>query len=392
MITLTGKEAGLLSKEPARVLHFVSAMNRGGTETLLMNVYRNLDREKIQFDFVSHREETCDYDNEIESLGGKVYRIGSLGQKGPVIYINEIRKILKQRSYLAVHSHTDFQSGFPALSAKLSGINKRICHSHSTQCGLKSGLKGKLLLTCLQTLIRFSATDYCACSTDAGEFLFGRKSVVQGHIQLLNNGIDTAEYLNESSFDSLTLRDELKLDPETILIGHVGNFSEIKNQSFLLRLLKKSIEEGLNYTVVFVGEGPLRTEIETKAKEMGLSNRTKFLGVRQDIPRLMKAFEAFLFPSLNEGFGMVTIEAQCAGTPCVVSDSIPRSTDMGLNLIRYLNLNDNLLKWIEEINRMIEVEKPDENAIFEQFKRNGFSIHENINDWLTLYGFSHALP
>ena len=381
-----------MGKEPKRVLHFVSAMNRGGTETLLMNVYRNIDRSQVQFDFVSHRSDRCDYDDEIESLGGKVYRIASLGQSGPLIYIHEIKKILKATTYIAVHSHTDFQSGFPALSAKLSGINKRICHSHCTQWGLKSGLKGKLLLTCLQTLIRFSATDYCACSKDAGEFLFGRKNVAKGLIHLLNNGIDPGQYSNEPSVDSLPVRDELKLDPETILIGHVGNFSEIKNQSFLLSILKKSIEEGLNYIVVFVGEGPLRTEIETKAKEMGLSNRTKFLGVRQDIPRLMKAFDAFLFPSLNEGFGLVTIEAQCAGTPCVVSDSIPRSTDMNLNLIRYLNLNDDLLKWIGEINRMIEEEKPDEKTIFEQFKRNGFSIHENINEWLTLYGVSHALP
>ncbi len=125
---------------------------------------------------------------------------------------------------------------------------------------------------------------------------------------------------------------------------------------------------------------------------MGLSKQIKFLGVRKDIPRLMKAFDVFVFPSLNEGFGMVTIEAQCAGTPCVVSDSLPRSTDMGLDLIHYLNLKEDLLNWIKVINRMIEEEKPDENTIIEQFKRNGFSIHENIKDWLTLYGVSHALP
>ncbi len=126
-----------MGKEPKRVLHFVSAMNRGGTETLLMNVYRNIDRSQVQFDFVSHRYDKCDYDDEIESLGGKVYRIASLGESGPLIYIQEIKKILKGTTYIAVHSHTDFQSGFPALSAKLSGVNKRICHSHSNQWRLK---------------------------------------------------------------------------------------------------------------------------------------------------------------------------------------------------------------------------------------------------------------
>lgn len=391
MTIYPGKEVLVLSAKPERVLHIVSAMNRGGTETLLMNVYRNLDHSRVQFDFVSHRNEKCDYDDEIESLGGKVYRMASLGNQGPVGYIKGMRKILKENSYIAVHSHTDFQSGFPALSAKLSGIKKRICHSHSNQWTDHNGWKEKLILKLLQTVIQFSATDYCACSLEAGRFLFGNKKLTNGKVTVLKNGIDLKEYISDKGLNPLNIRDELGLNKAAIVIGHVGNFSQVKNQSFILKLLKESQRLGLNYAAVFAGDGPLRTRIEAESKTLGLSEHVRFLGARTDIPMLMKAFDVFVFPSLFEGFGMVTIEAQCAGTPCVVSDSVPKSTDMGLNLISYLDLNDRPIVWVKEINRMMLQEKPDRESIEVNFKKNGFSIQESIPSWLTLYGLSPSI-
>jgi glycosyltransferase EpsF len=122
-----------LKKEPKRILHVVSAMNRGGAETLLMNVYRTLDRDKVQFDFVTHRQEICDYDLEIVSMGGKIFRISSLGELGPSSYIKTLRDIIKNGFYKAVHSHTDYQAGFSALAARLAGVNKRVCHAHTNK-------------------------------------------------------------------------------------------------------------------------------------------------------------------------------------------------------------------------------------------------------------------
>src|SRR5665647_859079 len=139
-----------------RILHVVSAMNRGGAETLLMNVYRNIDRCKIQFDFVSHRMEKCDYDDEITSLGGRIFRIPSLGQTGPLTYIIKLKKIMTQTNYIAVHSHTDYQSGFAAIAAKMAGIKKRICHSHSNNWARGDGLKARITLKAMQSLIRYT--------------------------------------------------------------------------------------------------------------------------------------------------------------------------------------------------------------------------------------------
>ncbi|MEH7439018.1 glycosyltransferase family 1 protein [Neobacillus drentensis] len=377
-------------KVPKRVLHIVSAMNRGGTETLLMNLYRNIDKDKVQFDFVSHRKEKCHYDGEIELMGGKIFRISSLGQSGPFSYIRELKKIMESNEYIAIHSHTDFQSGFPAFAAKIAGINKRICHSHSNQWTRKSNLKENMILNFLQKMIKFSATEYCACSVEAAEFLFGEKQVKQGNVHILKNGIDVKKFTSITDNCGISLKKELSIPKNAKIIGHVGSLSQIKNQGFILRILKHLLEEGFDVYAVFAGEGELRSYFEDEAKNLGIQDYVKFLGIRSDITRLMKAFDVFVFPSLYEGFGIVTLEAQCAGTPCVVSDTVPKSTDMGLNLIRYLNLDEDLNNWSNEIKKNFLIERPDSNRIQDMFFKNGFNIIENIQVWLSLYGISSS--
>lgn len=369
---------------PKRVLHIVSAMNRGGTETLLMNVYRNTDRSKIQFDFVSHRKEKCDYDDEIESLGGKIYRIASLGQRGPLSYVLELRKIIQTYPYIAVHSHTDYQCGFPALAAKWSGVKRRICHSHSNQWTKENGFKEKVALKALRAVIKYSATDCCACSVEAGRFLFGHKR----QVRILKNGIDVSDYIGEAELDRLCVRDELRIHQGAKIIGHVGSISYIKNQVYILKVLKQLLEEGLDFYVVLVGDGPLREFIEKKAKKLEVFDHVRILGVRADIPRLMKAFDVFLFPSLFEGFGIAALEAQCAGTPCVVSDTVPKSTDMGLGLISYVSLDEDLRIWSEEVKKALLRSRPDAGTVSRHFFASGFNIRENVPNWLALYGVS----
>ncbi|MCQ6278897.1 glycosyltransferase family 1 protein [Bacillus sp. EB600] len=379
------------TKVPTRVLHIVSAMNRGGTETLLMSLYRNIDKKKVQFDFVSHRKEKCDYDDEIKAMGGKVYHIASLGQAGPVPYIRELKKIMRSRPYIAVHSHTDYQSGFPALAAKLSGINKRICHSHSNQWTRKNGFKERLSLVVLQKVITFSATELCACSEEAASFLFGEKKVKHGKVHILKNGIEVERFTQLIDNHTESVRNELGIPEEAKLIGHVGSLSYIKNHSFILRILKQMLMEGQNIFAVFVGDGSLRKSIEKEAKELGISEYVRITGVREDISRMMKAFDVFVFPSLSEGFGIVTLEAQCAGTPCVVSDTIPKSTDIGLGLISYLNLEEDIRNWSKEIKKAFSIKKPDNQTISQSFLKMGFNIRENIDKWLTLYGIQSSL-
>jgi glycosyltransferase EpsF len=367
-----------------RVLHIVSAMDRGGAETLLMNVYRNLDRRKLQFDFVVHRSDQGDYDHEIRHLGGKIYNVPSLGNAGPIIYVKKLVEIMSSNSYTAVHSHTDYQSGFPALAAKIAGIPHRICHSHSNNWPMYDSYKQKLLLKGLQSIIKFSATQYCSCSQEAGAFLFGQKAVEKNQVTILKNGIDLGQYLDETITKTSVIR-ELGLDQDAKIIGHVGKFSKSKNQSFILKVLKELVNTDIRYVALLVGDGPLKEKIEHEAENMGLSKHVCFLGVRSDIPRLMKAFDVFLFPSIFEGFGIVTVEAQISGTPCIMSDSVPISTDMGLGLVRYLSLEEHPEKWGEEVGKAIYMQKPEKAALVKALSEKGFSIQQNIEEWMKLY-------
>lgn len=367
-----------------RVLHIVSAMDRGGAETLLMNVYRNLDRSKLQFDFIVHRADQGDYDNEIRKLGGKIYNVPSLGIAGPISYVKKLREIMSSNSYIAVHSHTDYQSGFPALTAKIAGIPHRICHSHSNNWPMVDSFKHKLLLKGLQSIIKISATQYCSCSQEAGAFLFGQKAVDNNQVTLLKNGIDLGQYLDETITKTSVIR-ELGLDQDAKIIGHVGKFSKSKNQAFILKILKDLIKKDKRYVALLVGDGPLKETIEQEAETMGLSNHVRFLGVRSDIPRMMKAFDVFLFPSIFEGFGIVTVEAQISGTPCIMSDSVPISTDMGLDLVRYLSLEEKPEKWGVEVEKAINIQKPEKDALVKALSEKGFSIQQNIEEWMKLY-------
>ncbi|MGO4496777.1 glycosyltransferase family 1 protein [Paenibacillus sp. 2RAB27] len=368
-----------------RILHIVSAMKRGGAETLLMNVHRNLNTSKIQFDYVSHSSETCDYDDEISSLGGRIYRVPSLGQSGPLSYINHLKKIMSSQDYDAVHAHTDYQSGIVTLAAKMAGIQKRVCHSHSNNWGRGDGFKEKMILKTLRAIIKYSATDYCACSIDAARFLFGEVYTNKQRVRLLKNGIDINQFTQYTDTD-YCVRQELGIAIGSKIIGHIGRFSESKNHQFLLRILKQMLEDGKDVVAVLVGDGPLMQLIEEESTRMGVYNQIRFLGVRSDIPRLMRAFDVFVFPSLFEGFGIVMLEAQGSGTPCIAADTVPKTTDLDLGLISFVSLNDPIEKWTKEIDKAFLKERPDDHQITSHFVRSGFDIKQNIQDWMVLYG------
>jgi glycosyltransferase EpsF len=371
-----------------RILHIVSAMDRGGAETLIMNVYRNVDRSRIQFDFIVHSPEKGDYDDEILEMGGNVYKIPSLGQIGPVLYIGELKKVMRLYPYQAVHSHTDYQSGFPALAAKLAGIQNRICHSHSTNWQRGESLKERIILKMLQLIIKFSATSYCSCSEEAAKFLFGNQILEKGKVKILKNGIDVRTFTKVDRNCRKSLLQGLQLPEEVITIGHVGTFSESKNQIFILRVLKKLLDNDHRFVTLLVGDGPLKRKVEQEAKRLGILDNIRFLGVRSDVPSIMKAFDIFLFPSIFEGFGIVALEAQCAGTPCVLSDTLPNSVDMGLGLVSFINLDQGIEVWCEEIKKGLLIERPENKIIFNQVLSRGYDIQNNIIDWLSLYGIN----
>ncbi len=377
-----------MEKETKRILHIVSSMERGGAETLIMNIYRNLDRSKVQFDFISHSNKQGDFEQEIMGLGGRIFKIPSLGQLGPFAYIKELVKIMSANSFIAVHSHTDFQGGFPALAAKICGIKKRICHSHSTNWHKGNRYLEKVMLKILQSIIKFSATDYCSCSEEAAEFLFGENMLNDGKVSILKNGIDITQFSSLKTNFKKSVFDELRLPGNARVLGHVGRFSDSKNHIFILKILKKLVEEDNCFVALLIGEGPLKESIEKEAQRLGILKNIRLLGVREDIPRLMKAFDVFLFPSQFEGFGIVALEAQCAGTPCVISNTVPKTTDMGLGLTSYVSLDKGLDIWCSEVKEALNKERPDNRLINEEISKRGYNIQNNVNDWIDLYGVS----
>ncbi|MFN2744361.1 glycosyltransferase family 1 protein [Bacillus sp. z60-18] len=374
------------SARPKRVLHIVSGMNRGGAETMIMNMYRHTDRRHVQFDFISHREETCDYDPEIIRRGGRVFYVPSIGQSGLMSYIKNVRDILIEKGpYSAVHAHTDFQTGFAALAAKLAGVPVRICHSHNTAWKPNPRLWDTVQLHIFRRLILSYSTALCACGRDAGRFLFGGKKMRNKAVHLLQNGIDLDRFRETNSLAKAEIKRRFGIRENTMVIGHVGRFFEQKNHAFLLDLTAYLKNSGISFQAVFAGDGPLRPQIEEKAARLGLEGDIHFLGVVEDIPALMQTFDVFVMPSLFEGLPLVLVEAQASGLPCVVSDNITEETDLGLGLLQRVSLETGFERWTEEIVRAVQTEKPRWPDIQHSLTERGYDAKANLMRLMNIY-------
>ncbi|WP_226645680.1 glycosyltransferase family 1 protein [Mesobacillus subterraneus] len=328
---------------PIRVLHVVVNMNRGGAETLLMNLYRNIDRSKIQFDFLTCKEGV--FDEEILKLGGKVYRIPYITDVGHLKYLKALKDFFMNTHYQVVHSHMDKMSGFVLRAAEKAEVPVRIAHSHSTRS--EGGPVARIYKWYAGIKISKHATDFVSCSREAAEWLFGNKA---DRTIFLKNGIDLEQFKFSLKIRE-AIRSELKIKEDQFIVGHVGRFSMPKNHAYLLEVFKDFLSYRKEAILLLVGDGPLLPEIKGKVEEMELTKNVKFLGSRSDVEQLLQAFDIFLFPSVFEGFPVSLIEAQASGLPCLISDSITKDIDMGLGLVHSLSLNNKKL-WIAN---MLEV-------------------------------------
>ncbi|EEL48456.1 MULTISPECIES: glycosyltransferase family 1 protein [Bacillus cereus group] len=372
---------------PKRVLHIVSGMNRGGAETMIMNIYRHIDRKRVQFDFVSHRMEECDYDEEIRSLGGRIFYLPSIGNSNPVSYVKNLRGLIKKQGpFAAVHAHMDFQTGFAALAARLAGVEKRICHSHNTAWKTNPNIVDNISLEIFRKLIFFNATDYIACGKDAACFLFGNHTYEKGKVMILQNGINLDVFEDIPETDCKNIRNSFNLPNEAILLGHVGRFYEQKNHDFLIDLAENLKKNDVKFNMFLVGDGPLRLSIEEKVYKRELNSYVKFLGVCDNIPQLMKAFDVFMLPSLFEGLPVVLVEAQAAGTPCVVSDVITSEADMGLGLMNRVSLDDSLEIWKNIIINVLQSSEVKRTDIYSRLSQLGYNAKLNSDKIMNIYG------
>lgn len=348
--------------EQVRVLHVVTYMGRGGLETMLMNYFRNIDRSKVQFDFLVHRDFEADYDKEILSLGGRIYHLPQLNPFSRK-YHKALDSFFAEHPYQIVHSHLDCMSAYPLSHAKKAGVPVRIAHAHnkSQDKNIKYPLK---ILS--KSLIPKYATNLFACGEEAGQWMFDGKK-----FQILYNAIDSSRYIYSEQIRR-EVREELKLGNK-LVIGHVGRFSPQKNHGFIIRLFYELQKRKPDSILILTGDGKNRPQIEKMVQELDLGRKVIFTGIRSDVNRLMQAMDVFLFPSLYEGLGIVAIEAQAAGLPCVVSKKVPEDAKI-TKLVSSLSLQAPLSEWIDTILNAGHTERRDQT---EQVKRAGYDIVEN---------------
>lgn len=329
-------------KEPIRVAHIMGKMMSGGVESVVMNYYRHIDQSKVQFDFIIDNDSTIVPYEEIESLGGRVYRIPPY-QK-PVAYHKALLALFCENKYRIVHSHINTLSVFPLFAAKRAGVPVRIAHSHST-AGKGETMRNLLKYT-LRPFSKVFPTHFCACSEYAGRWLFGDRFYDTGKVMLMRNAIDISKF----AFD-LQVRDDVRreLDIEDkLVIGHVGRFMKQKNHSFLIDIFERIHMQTPNSVLLLVGEGELEQEIRNKAERLGLADCVRFLGVRNDVHRLLMAMDVFLLPSLYEGLPVVGIEAQVSGLKVVMSDTVTWEVKVTENL-EYILLSRSADEWADLI-------------------------------------------
>ena len=322
-----------------RVLQCVNNMHRAGLETVLMNYYRNIDRTKIQFDFLTHRPEASDYDGEILSLGGRIYHAPRLYPWNYPSYFAYMKQFFREHpEYKIVHSHIDAMSYLPLLAAKRAGVPIRIAHSHNTSLDLDYKY---ILKQYFRYRLTSVANILCGCGEEAGKFLFrGKKS------RWIPNAIEPEKFLFDQQM-RVRKREELGLG-DAFTIGHVGRFTGQKNHDFLVELFASLLEQEPDAVLLLTGAGETKPEIRRKVREMGLEECVRFLGKRSDVNELYQAMDVFVMPSQYEGVPVVGIEAQFAGLPCVFSDRVPREVAFTPSC-QFVKLEASAHFWAEQV-------------------------------------------
>ncbi|MEP0548682.1 MAG: glycosyltransferase family 1 protein [Rhodothermales bacterium] len=314
-------------------------MDRAGAETMVMNLYRSIDRSRYQFDFATFTSDRCDYDEEIEALGGRIIRIP--GRNALTRFIG-LWRLLRRGEWRIVHSHTLFSTGLHLLAAQLAGVPVRIAHSHNTADANSQSTVGRRYQVFSRRLLNRVPTDYVACGRAAASYLFPGRS----EVTIIPNAIDVRAFLEESGS---TVRQGLGIDPGCLAIIQVGRLQSVKNHAFSLRIADALREARQDFQMLFVGSGEQQESVEGEIRERGLGHHVRLLGVREDIAALMGAADVMLMPSLHEGFPVVLVESQASGLPAVVSKSISPEVDLGLGLVEFVDLAVSPAQWADRI-------------------------------------------
>lgn len=367
--------------EPIRILQCVTIMNRNGLENRLMDIYRNIDRSVIQFDFMTNRTEAGEFDEEIGQLGGRVYHMSRIAPRSFFRYIRELRTFFQEHSeYKIVHSHLNTLSTWPLLMAKRAGVPVRIAHSRNASMDRNIKMVYKAFS---RLFINGQATDRFACSRSAGIWLFGKKQVEQDTFHVIPNAIQLDRFLY-SEDKRQKMRRDLGIGEQELAIVCVARFSRQKNHGYLLRVFSEIQKRNPDSRLYLVGQGELEQEIRSQISALNLENSVVFLGSRSDVGDVLTAMDGFLFPSFYEGFGTVLVEAQCSALPVLASDTIPSETKL-CDCVEFASIKEEPQVWADKILRMVNRSVRTDNSGL--IREKGYDIRQSYT-WMQQFYLS----
>lgn len=362
---------------PVRILNLFTIMNRGGAETMVMNYYRNIDRTKVQFDFMVHRQERGAYDDEIEALGGRIYRMPPIKPWQAGSYRKIVRRFYQGHpEYRIIHSHMSELGYYDFMEAEKAGVPVRICHAHNRPYGidLKTPVRWYY-----KTRMMPYITHMFTCGLESAEWLFGKQHREE-FIQL-NNAIDAKSYTYDENMRA-KVRTDLGLQ-DKFVVGHVGRFDPQKNHGFVVNVFNQLVKRHPEAVLLLVGDdsSEVGNKIHEKVEQLRLTDSVRFLGVRSDVSDVMQAMDVFLFPSLFEGLSVVSIEAQASGLPILISDTIPKEC-IKTDLVQVEKLDAPPEVWAERIWQARTIPRTDR---YEEIKACGFDVKENAEKLQQFY-------
>ena len=359
-----------------RVLQVLGTTNLGGAESRIMDLYRHIDREKIRFDFVVHTGDKGYFDEEIESLGGKIYRLPAFRVYNYFSYRKAWKQFFKKHTFDVVHGHMTSTASIYLPIAKKSGVSMTIAHARSA--GVDKGIKGTITKWLRSSLYK-KADKLIACSDYAAEAVFGKDRMKQGKVLVIPNAINTNDFCYDEEIRN-KMRTKLGIQ-NRFVIGHVGRFHYAKNHDFLIDIfaeIKKQKEDAL---LLLAGDGPLKTEIEEKVQALHLQESVRFLGAVSPVSPYYQAMDVFLFPSHFEGMPGTVVEAQAAGLHCMISDTITKQVK-ATSLVEFIPLSEPVSVWAEKILEKVGSSREDMTKIM---KKNGYDVVGQVLKYENFY-------
>lgn len=358
-----------------KVMQINSGQKFGGVSSMIFNFYKNVDHEKIQFDFVAPKISSFSmYRREIEEMGGSIIELQTSGNfiKRKLQFFKRLTHLIKRKKYDVVHinSGSIFLNIQVSWIAHFCGVKKIITHSHNA--GNDHELLVLLTKLC-KPLLEFGPTDYFACSNLAAKFMFTKKRVHNKNYQVINNGVDVQKFKFNID-DRQKYREKLSIQDKVVLL-HVGRFTSAKNHQKLINIFKCFHTLVPNAVLLLAGEGELEESIRNQVDQLKLQDSVLFLGLRKDIAELMSTSDMFILPSFYEGLPVVGVEAQTNGLPCVFSDSITREVDLNDKENLFLSLEFSNQQWAQKIKDIfLNTNLKKRDKAYKNVEKKGYSL------------------